>query len=198
MSNKMTEKYDYPVLNGDELDGVTKRNNEALINDFTRISDYNNNINDQNEEMVKNNTLPGKGVVQQITTTSLAMDLSFASQAKSIALKMNKIEDFLSSIEDRLFNEETLMDLSKTELLNLYTSTRLMKSDAFKQMKEIRKDIDFENLEAVLLSMHAKEDINNKDIESGEVQSLLSKLFDSSAFLNKSKQIEESKDNEQH
>jgi len=194
----MTEKYDYPVLNGDELDGVTKRNNEALINDFTRISDYNNNINDQNEEMVKNNTLPGKGVVQQITTTSLAMDLSFASQAKSIALKMNKIEDFLSSIEDRLFNEETLMDLSKTELLNLYTSTRLMKSDAFKQMKEIRKDIDFENLEAVLLSMHAKEDINNKDIESGEVQSLLSKLFDSSAFLNKSKQIEESKDNEQH
>lgn len=191
---------EYPVFQGEIMDSLEKARNEIdqmmVTKDFTKISDYNIEINLQNEEMVKSNTLPKKGVVKQIATTALAMDLSFASQAKSIALKMNKIDDFLSSIEDKLFTEETLQDLSKTELLGLYTNTRLMKADSFKQMKEIRKDIDFESLEAVLLSLHAKEDINNNNSNEsgGEVQSLLSNLFDDAAFTNKTQQLEKDKE----
>jgi hypothetical protein len=59
-----------------------------------------------------------------------------------------------------------------------------MRTDAFRMLKEVRKDIDFESLEATLLSLHNKESIKNlNNGENVEVKSMLEQLLSSDDFM---------------
>jgi len=159
---------------------------ENMINtgDFSKISKYTHLLDLENEKLVEKNSLPVKEVISQVATTNVAVDLAFASVARATALKLQKLEKFLGIIEDRLFKEETIENLSNSDLLTLYQTTRIMKTDAFRMLKEIRKEIDFDKLEATLLSLHSKEELSetqNND-NANEVKSMLELLLNSKEF----------------
>jgi len=151
--------------------------------DFSKISKYTQLINDQTEKLVDKNKLPAREIINQIATTDIVIDLAFASLARQTALKILELETFLSKIEDRLFDQETIANLSNADLLNLYQTTRIMKSDSFKTLSSLRKDIDFDKLEATLLALHNKEQLKDlNDTESGKVRSILEQLLTSPEF----------------
>jgi len=153
------------------------------ITDYSDISTLTEHLEQQTEELVRSQKLPEKDIVGQVSTTDMVIDLALANIGKQTALKMTKLEKFLSKIEDQLFKDSTLEEMTKSDLLTLYTSTRMMKSDGFKMLKEIRKDVDFENLEASLLSMHSKESLKEDEGSGGKMQSILNALLGDGSFL---------------
>jgi len=155
---------------------------EDETNEYSEISDLTKHLEDQTHDLVKSQKLPEKDIIGQVSTTDMVIDLAMANIGKQTALKMSKLESFLGKIEDQLFKDSTLEEMTKSDLLALYTSTRMMKADGFKMLKEIRKDVDFENLEASLLSMHSKESL--KDEGSGDkMKGILNALLGDSNFL---------------
>ncbi len=151
--------------------------------EYSDISDLTKNLENQTLELVKSQKLPEKDIIGQVSTTDMVIDLAMANIGKQTALKMSKLEQFLGKIEDQLFKDSTLEEMTKSDLLSLYTSTRMMKSDGFKMLKEIRKEVDFENLEANLLSMHSKESLKGDEASGGKMQGILQALLGDANFL---------------
>ena len=152
--------------------------------EYSDVSEMTENIRHETESLVKDRKIPERSIIGEVSTAELAIDLAMASIAKQTAVKLQKLEGFLGKIEDKLFNDDILDDMNKGDLLLLYTNTRMMRSDAFRMIREIRKDVDFSTLEANLLSLHAKESIKNAtdDSEDG-MNSILQSLLADENFL---------------
>jgi len=162
-----------------ELNDLTPESTE-----YSEVSEMTDNIKGETESLVRDKKIPERSIINEVSTTELAIDLAMANLAKQTAVKLQKLEGFLGKIEDKLFKDDILEDMNKGDLLLLYTNTRMMRSDAFKMIREIRKDVDFSTLEANLLSLHAKESIKNAtdDSEDG-VNSILQSLLSDDNFL---------------
>lgn len=163
----------------DDLDEATRSRQYSDVSDMTEF------LGDQTEKLVRENVLPEKGIISQVSTTDMVIDLALANIAKQTSVKLQKFETFLGEIEDRLFDQDSLKEMSKADLLTLYTSTRLMRTDAFKMLKEIRKDVDFSGLEASLLSMHSKESLKEDAAGGNQVHGLLEKIISDPNFIQK-------------
>jgi len=153
--------------------------------EYSEVSDMTNNIKSETENLVRDRKIPERSIINEVSTTELAIDLAMANLAKQTAVKLQKIEVFLGKIEDKLFKDEILDGMNKSDLLLLYTNTRMMRSDSFRMIREIRKDVDFSSLEANLLSLHAKESMkeSENDESDNKMQSLLQALLHNENFL---------------
>jgi len=150
--------------------------------EYSEVSDMTQGIQDETEALVRDKKIPARAIISDVSTTELAIDLAMANIAKQTAVKLQKLEGFLGKIEDKLFNDDILDKMNKGDLLLLYTNTRMMRSDAFRMIREIRKDVDFSTLEANLMSLHAKESI--KDAEGDDnMNSILQTLLSDENFL---------------
>lgn len=167
-----------------EVKKVTKSGGcPPTTSEFSDVSDMTKHMQEQTTKLVGENSLPEKDIIGQVSTTEMVIDLALATLARQSSVKLIKLEEFLGKVEDRLFKDETLDELTKSDLMNLYTSTRMMKTDAFRMLKEIRKESDFNNLEATLLSMHSKEDLNTINADGTKMQGLLESLIMNGDFL---------------
>ena len=156
---------------------------EVESTEYSDVSEMTQNIQDETESLVRDKKIPERSIISEVSTAELAIDLAMANIAKQTAVKLQKLEGFLGKIEDKLFNDDILEKMNKGDLLLLYTNTRMMRSDAFKMIREIRKDVDFSTLEANLMSLHAKESI--KDAEGDDsMNSILQTLLSDENFLN--------------
>jgi len=152
--------------------------------EYSEVSDMTDRIKQETESLVKDRKIPERNIIHEVSTAELAIDLAMANLAKVTAVKLQKLEGFLGKIEDKLFNDDILDDMNKGDLLLLYTNTRMMRSDAFKMIREIRKEVDFSTLEANLLSLHAKESLKSDDDDDDDkLQSILSSLLHDDNFL---------------
>lgn len=150
--------------------------------EYSEVSDMTQSIQEETEALVRDKKIPARAIIADVSTTELAIDLAMANIAKQTAVKLQKLEGFLGKIEDKLFNDDILDKMNKGDLLLLYTNTRMMRSDAFRMIREIRKDVDFSTLEANLMSLHAKESI--KDAEGDDsMNSILQTLLSDENFL---------------
>ena len=184
----------------DELDkglGLIEATVETT-SEYSDVSDMTQNIQEETESLVRDKKIPERSIISEVSTTELAIDLAMANIAKQTAVKLQKLEGFLGKIEDKLFNDEILDKMNKGDLLLLYTNTRMMRSDAFKMIREIRKDVDFSTLEANLMSLHAKESIKDAEGDDG-MKSILQTLLSDENFLNdaESEQMNAMSDNEE-
>jgi len=155
---------------------------EEREENFSKANEYTKTIEESNEELLRDNKIPDRNIAKIISSTELSIDLALAAQAKQLSHKMLKLESFLSSIEDMLFTETTLAEMDKSQLMALYTNTRLMKTDAFRMLKEIKKDIDFDKLEVSIMALNAKGDMN-QETSAGDVNDVLDKIMKSDSFL---------------
>jgi len=163
-----------------EIDEITGNHSR----EFSNISDMTENLGQQTEELVRGQTLPQKEVIGEVSTTDMVIDLSLANIAKQTSVKLSKMETFLSRIEDRLYDDKTLEKMNKHELMALYTNTRLMRTDAFKMLAEIRRTVDFSALEAQLLSMHSKESMRDDTVGQGDkMKGMLEQMLTNPEFL---------------
>lgn len=175
------ELYEADRILREELDGqIAEENTE-----YSDVSTMTGNIKSETESLVRDRKIPERSIINEVSTTELAIDLAMANLAKTTAVKLQKLEGFLGKIEDKLFKDDILDDMNKGDLLLLYTNTRMMRSDAFRMIREIRKDVDFSTLEANLLSLHAKESLKESDDEDGadKMQSILQTLLHDENFL---------------
>ena len=161
---------------------------EYYTNDeYTKTHGYIKKIEDTNEKLVSENTIPAREIVKDISTTETNIDLTLAALAKVTSVKLMKFEKYLSKIEDELFSDETLATMDKTQLMSLYTQARMLKKDSFDQLKQIKKDIDFSNLEINIMSMNAK---NSTETFSEDINEILDKVINSEDFIIKAKEIQ--------
>ena len=178
------------MKNGSDIIVMELKNGEEIMEqygevkpfkEYSKVSDMTKRIKEETESLVEHQTIPKRDIIVEVSTAELAIDLAMANIAKQGAVKIQKLEGFLGKIEDKLFTDEILEDMSKGDLLLLYTNTRMMKSDAFRMIREIRKDVDFATLEANLLSLHAKESV--KEASGDKMSSVLETLFSDDIFL---------------
>lgn len=161
------------------LDRYTEENSE-----YSDVSDMTDNIKKETEKLVKERKIPERSIIAEVSTAELAIDLAMANLAKQTAVKLLKMEGFLGKIEDKLFNDDILENMNKGDLLLLYTNTRMMRSDAFRMIREIRKEVDFSTLEANLMSIHAKESVKSHAEGDDPMNSILESLLSDENFLN--------------
>jgi len=149
---------------------------------FSQANEFTQTLEQSNEDLLKHNKIPDRSIAKIISNTEISIDLALAAQAKQLSHKMLKLERFLSKIEDELFSDTTIAELDKSDLMALYTNTRLMKTDSFRMLKDIKKDIDFDNLEVSIMALNAKGDMNAADQDS-DVGDVLDKLMKNEGFL---------------
>lgn len=159
------------------------KNLDDESSEYSDISSMTDHLGGETERLVRDQKLPEKEVIGQVSTTDMVIDLALANIAKQTSIKLQKFEKFLGKIEDQLFKDSTLQEMTKSDLLTLYTSTRMMRTDAFRMLKEIRKDVDFSNLEASLLSLHSKESMRESEHHGNKMKGLLETLLTNADFL---------------
>ena len=177
-----TEIIDMELLNAKEI--LEEYGEEEAHTEYSEVSTMTENIQDETVSLVKEQKIPERNIISEVSTSELAIDLAMANLAKQTAVKLQKLEGFLGKIEDKLFNEKILDDMNKGDLLLLYTNTRMMRGDSFRMLREIRKEVDFASLEANLLSLHAKESVKNAGDDAGDrMNSILEQLFTDDSFI---------------
>ncbi|MCK5536283.1 MAG: hypothetical protein KAI79_05610 [Bacteroidales bacterium] len=151
--------------------------------DYSKVSDMTKRLSEETENLVRDQKIPAKDIIGQVSVTDMVIDLAMASLAKQTSVKLQKLETFLGKIEDKLFSDKTIKGMSAPELAGLYANTRLMRTDAFKMLKDIKKDVDFTSLEANLLSLHAKKSLDDDTDENHQMRSILESILMDNDFL---------------
>ncbi len=178
----MDSKVSTDVIDLELYKAKEELNNLEHSTEYSEVSEMTSRIQEETESLVKDQKIPEKDIIGQVSVTDMVIDLAMASLAKQTSVKIQKLETFLGKLEDRLFEDGSLDNMSKADLAGLYSSTRMMRTDAFRMLKEIKKDVDFSALEANLLSLHSKESM--KDGSGGEqMKSLLQSLLTDDSFI---------------
>ena len=181
-----------------KAEGELEEEMEEINPEYSEVSDMTENIKNENESLVRDQKIPAKEIIDEVSVTNMVIDLSMASIAKQASVKLLKMETFLGKIEDRLFSDKSLDGMSKGDLAALYTSTRMMRTDAFRMLKDIKKDVDFGSLEDSLLSLHSKASLKEGTETGEQMKSILQTLMADDSFLktaekNQKKNMEENK-----
>jgi len=150
---------------------------------FREATKITKDIEKSNEELLRENKTPDRSMAKKVSKTELSIDLALAATAKQYSQKILKFETFLAKIEDKIFNDETIAELTSGDLLTLYTNTRLMKSETFKTLQAIKKDIDFDKLEINILALNAKDENSSDDSTPSDVSDILDKVMENENFL---------------
>ena len=158
--------------------------------EYSEVSDMTKRLSEETENLVRDQKIPAKDIIGQVSVTDMVIDLAMASLAKQTSVKLQKLETFLGKLEDKLFDDKNLGQMKPNDLANLYTSTRMMRTDAFRMLKEIKKDVDFTSLEANLLSLHAKKSLDDDSDENHQMKSILESILTNSDFLDTAVEIQ--------
>ena len=123
------------------------------------------------EKLLFDCQIPDKEFIQRVKTSSLGVSLSLIQLSKKLAAKLQVIEEYLSKLEDKLFNETTLNTLETGELLQLYQSTRILFERTEDMLMKIQEKVDTESVAMTLKALYVKdneEDNAQIDIDDSE------------------------------
>ena len=155
----------------DELDELKITENEYQEQNIFKSLDI---LSKQDDEIIEKllfeGVIPDKEFVQRVKLSSLGVSLSLIQLAKKLSAKLQIIESYLSKLEDKLFNEETLNTLETGELLQLYQSTRILFERTQDMLMKIQEKIDIDNVTMTLKALYAKdnEEETQLDLENNE------------------------------
>jgi len=152
-------------------------------NEFSKSSEYTKELEEEQEKLLSGKTkVPDIKILDRVSTTMLEIDLSLVALMKSTSHKLIKLENFLSKIEDIIFSNETLVDLDKGKLLQLYGQTRIMRGELLKSLNELREKVDTERLEGQIQSLNIKNDSD----EISSLDEIVEKILSDENFLEES------------
>jgi predicted RNA-binding protein with EMAP domain len=152
-------------------------------NEFSKSTEYVKDLEEEHEKLISGNSkVPKKEIADRVSTTMLEIDLSLVALMKSTSHKLLKLEKFLSKIEDIIFNDNTLEELDKGKLLQLYGQTRIMRGELLKSLNELREKVDTERLEGQIKSLNIQ---NNKN-EITSLDEIVEKILSDDNFVKES------------
>jgi len=176
------------VVQAEIINGI-KEIQELNNNEFSKTNEAIKKVEEAHEKLAFEDKIPEKDIAKKVSLTQIEIDLGLASLAKSTALKLVKLEKYLSKIEDIIYNDETLTELDKGKLLQLYSQTRIMRSELLKSLTEIRSKIDFETLNAQIQALN----IQNERNEISSLDEIVNKILENENFLNEVQELQKSK-----
>jgi len=152
-------------------------------NDFSKSVEYVKDLEEEHEKLLSGEKrVPDKEIADKVSTTMLEIDLSLVALMKSTSHKLLKLEKFLSKIEDIIYSDETLVELDKGKLLQLYGQTRIMRGELLKSLNELKEKVDTERLEGQIQSLNIQ---NNKN-EITSLDEIVEKILSDDKFLEES------------
>ena len=152
-------------------------------NEFSKSVEYVKDLEEEHEKLLSGEKkVPDKEIADKVSTTMLEIDLSLVALMKSTSHKLLKLEKFLSKIEDIIYSDETLVELDKGKLLQLYGQTRIMRGELLKSLNELKEKVDTERLEGQIQSLNIQ---NNKN-EITSLDEIVEKILSDDKFLEES------------
>ena len=133
------------------------------------------------EKLLFEGEIPDKDFIKRVKLSSLGVSLSLIQLSKKLASKLQIIEEYLSKLEDKLFNEQTLNTLETGEMLQLYQSTRILFERTEDMLMKIQEKVDVDNVTMILKGLNAKsentEEVDFTDDEDvNEIMEMLSEI----------------------
>jgi len=175
--------FDYDVIPV----GVENFNLSKKEGEFSRIDKASENLENVQEDLLRDGKVPSRETAREVSTTDTIVDLALATLARTSAVKLIKMEKFISSIEDELLSEESLANMPKEQMLNIYGQLRMLRNTTLQNVRDIRKEVDFSELEVKIIAANAKGDMNSVGSTVNEV---LDKIMNNADFLEKSIQLQ--------
>jgi len=148
------------------------------------------------EKLLFDGDIPDKDFIKRVKLSSLGVSLSLIQLAKKLAAKLQLIEKYLSKLEDKLFNDQTLKTLETGELLQLYQSTRILFERTEDMLMKIQDKVDVEGVAMTLKALNAKSENEEEsiDLENQEdIDDIMQMIAEIKAKKAKEKLEEESK-----
>ena len=152
-----------------------------IINDLNELDIKPEEIPDQNifksldilskkddeiiEKLLFDGDIPDKDFIKRVKLSSLGVSLSLIQLAKKLAAKLQLIEKYLSKLEDKLFNDQTLETLETGELLQLYQSTRILFERTEDMLMKIQDKVDVDGVAMTLKALNAKSENEEENID---------------------------------
>ena len=134
------------------------------------------------EELLFEGKIPDKDFVNRVKLSGLGVSLSLIQLSKKLAAKLQIIEKYLSKLEDKLFNDETIETLETGELLQLYQGTRILFERTEDMLMKIQEKVDIDSVAMLLKGLNAKENGEEEavDLSDGddidEIMNMISEL----------------------
>jgi len=115
------------------------------------------------EELLFKGKIPDKEFIKRVKMSGLGVSLSLIQLSKKLAGKLQIIESYLSKLEDKLFNDGNLEDMSNGEMLQLYQMTRILFEKTQTSLMQIQEKIDIDSVEMTLKALSTKADTEDND-----------------------------------
>jgi len=154
--------------------------------DFKKIKEYTKDLESEQEKLLSGEKdIPDKDLAKTVSKTSLEIDLALIALMKSTSYKILKLEKFLSDIEAIIYSEETLKELDKGKLLQLYAQTRIMRGELLKSLNDLREKIDIDRIEGQIQALN----IQNEKNEITTLDEIVEKILKDENFLEKAVEV---------
>jgi hypothetical protein len=144
------------------------------------------------EELLFKGKIPDKEFIKRVKLSGLGVSLSLIQLSKKLAGKLQIIENYLSKLEDKLFNDSNLEDMSNGEMLQLYQMTRILFEKTQSSLMQIQEKIDVDSVEMMLKAMSTKAETEDESVPSSydddNIDDIMQMIVE-----NKKKKIEEKK-----
>jgi len=125
------------------------------------------------EELLFKGKIPDKDFIKRVKLSGLGVSLQLIQLAKKLSAKLNVLEDYLSKLEDRLFDDRMIDKLETGEMLQLYQSTRILFERTEDMLMKIQEKIDMDSIEMTLKALHTKNEVEkNEEIEDYDEENL--------------------------
>lgn len=133
-----------------EVDVFSNENQLSQQNTNKIFSDITSHTSAEDEEVMKllrDGIIPEKKVVNRMKSTKLGISLAQLSLAKKLAGKLSIIENYLSLLENKLFDEKNIKAMSMEDTLSLYQSTRILFEKTNDMLMKITEKVDVDSIE---------------------------------------------------
>jgi len=125
------------------------------------------------EELLFKGKIPDKDFIKRVKLSGLGVSLQLIQLAKKLSAKLNVLEDYLSKLEDKLFDDRMIDKLETGEMLQLYQSTRILFERTEDMLMKIQEKIDMDSIEMTLKALHTKSEVEkNEEIEDYDEENL--------------------------
>jgi hypothetical protein len=137
---------------------------------FSEIAEHAHEEDLEVLDILKTGKIPGKKIVKRLKSTSLGINLAQLALAKKLGGKLIIIENYLSMLEDKLFNKDNINAMSMEDTLTLYQSTRVLFEKTNDMLMKLQKTIDIDSIEIELKSIAASDE--DEEVSLNNVEDL--------------------------
>jgi len=163
--------YNSSIIETEVFSENNKASSYVVQKTFSEISEQSSEEDTEVINILKNGEIPEKKIVNRLKATSLGINLAQLSLAKKLGGKLATIENYLSLLEDKLFDKKNIEAMNMEDTLTLYQSTRLLFEKTNDMLMKIQSKVDIDAIEMEIKTMSANVE-NDEDLSLNNSEDL--------------------------